>query len=136
MGFRQITRSIAVGAAAAVVAGCAQQMPGPGQSAMAGQRQCFLPSQVTGFNAINDDTVHVFVGVNDVYSLELAGPCQNVDWSMQIGIRSTGGSNWVCGGMDAELLVPSSLGTNRCLVTNIQQLSPEAAKAARSGRGS
>jgi hypothetical protein len=136
MGFRQITRSIAAGAAAAVVAGCAQQMPGPGQGAMAGQRQCFLPSQVTGFSAVNDETVQVFVGVNDVYSLELAGPCQNVDWSMQIGIQSTGGGSWVCGGMDAELLVPSPTGTNRCLVTNIEQLSPAAAKAARSARGS
>jgi hypothetical protein len=136
MDFRHTARFLAAVAAAAVIAGCAQQMQAPGQSAMAGQRQCFLPSQVTGFNAINDDTVHVFVGTKDVYSLDLAGPCQDVDWSTQIGIRSTGGSTWVCGGFDAELLVPGPLGTNRCLVTNIQQLSPEAAKAARSARGS
>lgn len=111
-------------------------MPGPGQGAMAGQRQCFLPSQVNGFNAVDDDTVQVFVGVNEVYSLDILGPCQNIDWSMQIGIRSTGASSWVCGGMDAELLVPSPTGTQSCMVTNIQQLSPEAARAARSARGS
>lgn len=129
-------RLAAIGAAAAMAWGCAQQAPGPGQLSSAGQNQCFLPSQVNGFNAIDDETVQVFVGVNDVYTLDLAGPCNNVDWSTQIGIRSTGGASWVCQGLDAELLVPGPLGTNRCMVTNIQKLSPEAAQAARSGRGS
>jgi hypothetical protein len=132
------TAGFLAAAAVAVTAGCAPQAGEPGQVAAAGRDQCFLPSQVAGFSAVDDDTVNVFVGANDVYSLDLAGPCPNVDWSLQIGIRSTGGGSWVCGGLDAELLVPdvSGMGTNRCMVTNIQKLSPEAAQAARAARGS
>lgn len=138
MAISRTMRFLAAGAAAAVLAGCAQQAQSPGQLASSGRGQCFLPSQVTGFSAVNDQTVNAFVGVNDVYRLDLAGPCPNVDWSLQIGIRSTGGASWVCSGFDAELLVPdpSGMGTNRCPVTNVQKLSPDAAKAARSGRGS
>lgn len=130
--------AIILGAGAAIAIGaCSTQTPA-GQTAGVSRGQCFLPSQVTGFHAIDDDTVHVFVGANDVYTLDLAGPCPNVDWSLQVGIRSTGGSDWVCGGLDAELLVPdvSGMGTNRCMVTNIQKLDPDAARAARSSRGS
>lgn len=136
MAISRTMRFLAAGAAAAVLAGCAQQAHSPGQITSSGRGQCFLPSQVTGFNAVNDDTVNVFVGLNDVYALDLAGPCQNVDWSTQIGIRSTGGGSWVCSGFDAELLVPDPIGTQRCPVTNVQKLSADAARAARSGRGS
>ncbi len=128
-------RLFAAGLLAAAVAACTTQ----GQqtaTAGGGRGQCFLPSQVSGYHPVNDQTVDVLVGANDVYSLDLAGPCPNVDWSMQIGIRATAGASWVCSGLDAELLVPdpSGMGTNRCMVTNIRQLSPAEAKAVRSGR--
>lgn len=136
MGLKATATILGAGAAIAIGA-CSTQTPA-GQTAGVSRGQCFLPSQVTGFHAVDDDTVHVFVGANDVYTLDLAGPCPNVDWSLQVGIRSTGGSDWVCGGLDAELLVPdvSGQGTNRCMVTNIQQLDPDAARAARTSRGS
>jgi len=138
MAMTRTAKFLAAGAAAAMAAACSTQTPPPGGVAGADRGQCFLPSQVTGFHAVDDDTVQVFVGANDVYTLDLAGPCPNVDWSLQVGIRSTGGGDWVCGGLDAELLVPdvSGQGTNRCMVTNIQKLDPDAARAARSARGS
>ena len=125
-----IASLLAGGALAALIAACAQS-PGPGQSAAAGGGQCFYSGNVSGFGAVDDNTVNVFVGANDVYTLDLLGACPDVDWSMQIGIRATGGSPWVCSGSNAEILVPSPMGTQNCMVTNIQKLSPEAARAAR-----
>jgi len=132
MRFQRTAPFLAAGAISALTAGCAQQPETPAQMASARGGQCFLASNVTGFHAVDDDTVNVFVGANSVYSLDLLGPCPDVDWTLDVGLRSTGGSSWICGGADAELIVPSPIGPTRCVVTNIRQLGPEAAKAARS----
>ena len=96
-------------------------------------RQCFLPRQVNGFNALDDDTVYVSVGANDYYELELFGPCPDVDWEETIAIRSTGGSTWVCQGLDAELIVPSPLGAQRCPVSRVRKLADAEIRAWREG---
>ena len=87
-------------------------------------RQCFLPSQINGFSAVDRDTVHVNVSASQVYELELFGDCPDVDWEQRIAIRSTGGSNWVCRGLDAELVVgeaPEVLGGVAELVDGASQ---------------
>jgi hypothetical protein len=99
-------------------------------------RQCFLVSQVNGFNALDRDTVQVTVGVKTIYELELFGSCPEIDWSQRIGIRSTGGGSWVCRGQDAELIVPSPMGVQRCPVTSVRRLSPAEVQAARAKRKS
>ena len=97
-------------------------------------RQCFLASRVSGFHAIDDDTVRVFVGPSRVYELEISPTCPNIDWSTTVGIRATGGSSWVCRGLDAELFVRSGIGLNRCPVLGVRPLSREEAEAARRAR--
>jgi hypothetical protein len=124
------TLIFASGIAAAVVAACAATAPGargPGSA----NRQCFLASQVNNFWGATDTSVFVRVGVNDVYQLQLSGMCQDIDWANRIALRSTGGGSWVCHGLDAEILIPSTIGTQRCLVTDVRKLSPDEAKAAR-----
>jgi hypothetical protein len=103
-------------------------------SAQSDGRQCFRADQVNGFNAIDDDTVDVSVGASRVYRLELFGPCPDVDWSQRIGIRARGGSNWVCRGIDAELIVPSAIGPSQCQVSSIRRLSEEEMDADREAR--
>src|SRR4029453_5854248 len=103
-------------------------------SAQPAARQCFLPSQVNGFTAIDRDTVHVNVSASQVYELELFGDCPDVDWEQRIAIRSTGGSSWVCRGLDAELVVPSPIGPTRCPVSTIRRLSDEEVRAFRESR--
>ena len=124
----QLLLTVAAGAA---VAACStydeQPQGGPGSA----NRQCFLASQVNNFWGATDNSVLVRVGVNDVYQLQLSGMCHDIDWANQIALRSTGGSNWVCRGLDAELLIPSTIGTQRCLVTDIRKLSPDEARIAR-----
>ena len=121
--------------AGALTASCtAANQPPRAQAARAGG-QCFLASQVNGFHGVDRDTVHVTVGPRTVYELELFGTCLNVDWSQRIGIRSTGGSSWVCQGFDAELLVPSPIGVQRCAVSSVRRLTPQEVQAARGRRG-
>ena len=103
-------------------------------SAQSSRRQCFLPAQVNGFTALDRDTVHVKVSASQVYELELFGDCADIDWEQRIGIRSTGGSNWVCQGLDAELIVDSPIGPQRCPVSTIRRLSDEEVQAFRESR--
>lgn len=117
--------------AAILVAACTASPPGQAQNAANSGRRCFLPQQVNGFDALDRDTVLVTVGVRTTYQLDILGTCPEIDWSNRIGIRSTGGGSWICEGLDAELLVPSTTGLERCPVLGVTQLSPEAAKAAR-----
>jgi hypothetical protein len=88
------------------------------------KRQCFWANQVNNFAAESDEVVNVRVGVKDIYRMELFGTCHEIDWSQRIGIRSRGGST-ICSGLDAELIVPSSIGPQRCTVRNVRKLTPE-----------
>jgi hypothetical protein len=99
-------------------------------------RQCFLASQVRGFDPVDDDTVDVEIGRRDVFRLELTGICRDVQWATAVGIRARGGGSWVCRGMDAELIVPAITGVDRCLVTGVRKLSIEELAAKREARRS
>ena len=111
---------IAAGVALAL-AGCAQQPPtGP---AAAG-RSCFFAGNVNGFGAATDSSVNIQVGANRYYRLDLVGTCHDINWSTGLLFRTTAGSNWVCGGADAEVIVPGRQG-GRCLVTGVRPISRE-----------
>ena len=97
------------------------------------ERQCFLASMVNGFTPLDRDTVHVTVGARTVYELETAGYCPEINWTHRIAIHSRTGSDWVCRGFDADLVVPSALGSglDRCPVTSVRRLTPEEVRARR-----
>lgn len=120
-------------AAAALAAGCMAN-PGPTAQTAAGARQCFNASQVNSFHAVDRDTVFVRTGVRRMYQLEIVGVCPDIDWTQRIALRSTSGSSWVCSGLDAELLVPSPSGLQRCPVVGVRQLSPAEVEAYRASR--
>lgn len=120
--------------AIAALAGCAGGASGTRTDNA--QRNCFSASSVTGFNALSDTRVLLHVGVRDVYELELLGFCPDVDWSQRIGVRSVGGSSWICTSdpLGVELVVPDHAGhrrVDRCRVRSMHKLSPEEASAAR-----
>lgn len=112
-----------------LLAACAGA-PADVRSASAESRQCFLASRVNGFTPVDRDTVRVTVGASETYELELIGSCPDVDWAFGIGIRARG-SDFVCRGQDAELIVPrAGLGTpDRCPVRAVRRLSLEEARA-------
>jgi len=118
--------AVLLAASATLLSGCAQQPPGAIAGAGAGAgRQCFHADQVNGFSAVSDEVVNVSVGANSYFQFQLSGVCPDVDWSNRIALRTTGGSSWICQGLDAELFVPSPIGPQRCLVTGVRQISKE-----------
>ena len=128
------SRFLASAIGAAALASCTTGNQESARAAQQGGRQCFNVSQVSGFHPIDRDTVQVTVGARTVYQLEVVGVCPDINWSFRVGIRSTSGSSWVCSGLDAELIVPSPSGTQRCPVTGIRRLTPEEVEASRARR--
>jgi len=123
---RGLTSRLAVFAAAVGVAGLmsveAQSQP---------TRECFDADNISGFTAPDDKTVYVRATRSRVYELELLGACPNLDWTHTIGLRTRGGSNRVCTGMDVDLVVPQDgrMGKLRCAVRAVRRLSPEEVEA-------
>jgi|KBSMisStandDraft_5_1062788.scaffolds.fasta_scaffold602465_2 hypothetical protein len=114
----------------ALLSGCASQAA-PQAAATSTPQQCFSAKSIYSFHAIGDDAVDVEIGSHRVYRLDLAGVCQDIRWSNAIAVRTLGGSSWICRGVDAEVIVPSPSGTQRCLVTGVRQLSDAEAQALR-----
>lgn len=109
-------------ALAATGAACAADSKGPRSDT---GRQCFYARNVNGFAAQSDRIVNVRVGVRDVYQFELFAPCPDVRWNQALGIRTRGGSNFICSGLDAEIFTRTPIGPQRCPVTRIRKLTPE-----------
>lgn len=100
----------------------------PEEPAAKAPRQCFSARSVNNFASNDARVVNVRVGVRDVYQLEMLGRCPDVDWANSIAIRARG-SNYICTGLDAEVIAPSPIGPQRCAVSRIRKLSAEEAKA-------
>jgi hypothetical protein len=114
----------------AFVSGCAPQA-GPQAAAASAPQQCFSAKSITSFHAVGDESVDVQVGTRRYYRLDLTGACTDLKWSNAVAVRTLGGSSWICQGVDAEIIVPSPSGTQRCLVTGVRQLSDAEARALR-----
>lgn len=124
-----IRASLAAGAALLLLAACATKETA--ESGSTSRRQCFWSQNVNGFNAIDQETVLVTVGVNDVYRLDLMGRCPDIDWNQRIALVSRGGSS-ICSGLDATIITRGPGGMNqRCPVRMVTRLTPEEATALR-----
>ena len=126
-----MTRSAALLAACAL-AGCAQQPSPPPAAAASGGRDCFSATNVSGFSAVDDDTVDVQVGARRWYRLEIAGVCPNVNWAKGVALVAHSGGSFICQGFDAEIVAPDpGLGPQRCLVNSVRRLSDAEVQALR-----
>jgi hypothetical protein len=113
-----------IGAAGlAVVAACAAQPGPPALAAQTNGRQCFLVRQVNSYSSVSEQIVDVKVGANQYYRLSLDGFCPQSAFSRRVVLRTTGGGDWICQGLDAEIIVPFAVGPERCLVNNVQPIS-------------
>jgi hypothetical protein len=95
----------------------------PAEPAAGAHKQCFWTRDVNNFAAADERTVNVRVGVKDVYQFEMLGRCPDVDWNQSVALVSRG-SDYICSGLDAELVTHSPIGPMRCPVKNIHKLSP------------
>lgn len=116
------TAAIAALLAAAAVGSAAQAADAPA-AGKPPANQCFWARNVNSFTAVDDHTVNIRVGVKDVYQMELMGSCPEIRWTEDIAIVARGGS-WICSGLDAEVVSPSSIGPQRCPVKVLRKLTP------------
>lgn len=103
-----------------------------GQQGLHEPAQCFWATSVTGFSDAGPNSAILNIGFKESWQLALSPDCPDVNYAMKIGIVS-GGSQRVCTGRPAELVVPSASGSSsqRCRVRSVRKLSPEEAAAAR-----
>ena len=114
----------AAGAAALAISACSAT-PAPAGAAARSSGQCFLASNVNSYNANADGTVDIQAGASNYFRLTTAGGCPDINWSMQVGIRSTGGSDFICNGYDAEFVIPDPSGTQRCAIASVTPITKE-----------
>ena len=100
----------------------------PDEPAAETPRHCFWTRQINSFASNDNRIINIRVGVNDYYQMEMLGRCGEVDWNNSIAIRSRG-SSYICTGIDAEVISPTSIGPERCAVKTIRKLTAEEAKA-------
>ncbi|MEO7603090.1 MAG: DUF6491 family protein [Sphingomicrobium sp.] len=115
--------------AAFAISACSTN-PAPAGTAARSSGQCFLASNVNSYNANADGTVDIQAGASQYFRLTTAGGCPDINWSMQVGIRSTGGSDFICNGYDAEFVVPDPSGTQRCQIASVTPITRDQYKAA------
>lgn len=121
---------VATTLAAALLGGCAAyDEPVNNSVSNAEGKSCFWVSQVNGFNDAPDaddggDRIYVNVGVNERYLFETFGPCPDLNWSETIAFdQRTPGQ--ICSGLDVDLIVPTSIGPQRCPVRMISKVPNE-----------
>ena len=94
-----------------------------------GARQCFFAQTVDGFQAVDDSTVNLRIGVSDVYEVKLLAPCHDIGFAQGIALRSKGGTSNICSPLDAELVVPGPAGAMRCPLSSYRKLTVAEVKA-------
>lgn len=120
-----ISRTLTLAAAAGLLAGCAaaDSAPAPVAANDVSNRDCFFLSQVSGYSPAGRDTIRVSVGPGRDYEFKTFGSCPDIDYSNAIGFDKSGPGT-ICQGMDVDLIVPSSIGPNRCPVSMIRRIPP------------
>src|SRR6478735_3031603 len=113
----------------AALAGCAETGNPESSGSEAAARtapRCFNASAARNFRSVNATTVHLRVGRRDFYRIDLLGPCPDINFSMRLGLR-TSGSAQVCtgSGLGTSIVVPGSRGPTRCPIRQITALTAE-----------
>ncbi|GAA0272779.1 hypothetical protein GCM10009127_11480 [Alteraurantiacibacter aestuarii] len=126
---KSVASFIALGAIA-MSAGCA---PVDGETRASGDgsaRQCFFTSQINSYSDAEDgpdgeERFYIETGPNDNWLFEAIGPCNDLDFTMQIAL-DTRGMGSVCTGNTETLLIPRTpTGTGRCSVRVLQKMTDD-----------
>jgi hypothetical protein len=113
----------ATAAAFCLAAAAAQAQPA------AAPRACFYARDISNFHVVDDRTVYLRVGVNQVYRLDLMGDCPQLSFRQSLGVETTPGAGTVCSPLDVELVYRDLGAPVRCPVTGLRALTPAEAAA-------
>ena len=100
------------------ISALAQPVPKPAN-------ECFATSDISNFNAPDDHTVYLRVGVRTVYKLELMTDCLDLTFRESLGIESRPASPWICSPLDATVVYGEHGSRMRCPVSAYHKLTPE-----------
>ena len=110
---------------------CAMQAENGGpQTAASSPRDCFLSSQVRGFNPLDAHHIRISVGASDQYILTTDWNAYDLQYAERIALRSTTGS--ICTGNGLGVDVIGGSYRQRYPISNIAR-APEAAPTAPQG---
>jgi len=102
----------------------------PAPSAPKSEQACFWARDINGFNAPDEKTVYIRVGVSELYRLDLMVPCSGLTFRQDIGLeREPSGDSFVCSPMQATVVYRDGGIPQRCPVGAIHKLTPEEATA-------
>jgi hypothetical protein len=112
--------------AAISVAAFTSATPGTAKAADQPPRECFNTTMLNGFNAPNDHTLYIRVGVNDVYRMDLGAGCNDIAFKQDIGLRSVPpGDSFICNPLQMEVVYGFTGGIpERCQVNAMHKLTP------------
>jgi hypothetical protein len=95
----------------------------PAPSAPKAERSCFWTHSVNGFNAPDDRTVYIRVGVDDIYRLDLMTQCIGLTFRQDIGLEhDPSGDSLICSPLQATVVYRDTGIPERCPVTAIHKL--------------
>jgi hypothetical protein len=117
--------AIALGIIALGVAGATSSTPGSARAADANPQPCFYGRDVNGFQAPDDHTLYIRVGVNDLYRLDLTPHCTGLTFRRDIAIRSSPSEGgFICTPLQAEVVYLQDGIPETCPVTALHKLTP------------
>ena len=122
-------RLTAIVSVAALGTACTPQTEQPAaltRTAAEAGDDCFFASQISGYTVAGNNRIHVSTGPRETYEFETLGSCPELDRGNAIGFDKSGPGT-ICRGIDVTLIVPTSIGPQRCPVKMIHKLEPAAA---------
>jgi hypothetical protein len=121
-----ITRTaIRLAASAAIVAGVVLAASVADAQPAGRSQQCFWKRNINGFQAPNNRTVYIRVGVRDIYRLDLMNDCTGLTFRQGIGLETVPpGDGQICNALQATVVYNDTGIRNRCPVTAIHKLTP------------
>ena len=107
---------------AGVVASRGQAQPAP---AAKPESQCFYSRNINGFNAPDDRTLYIRVGVNEIYRLDLMNDCNGLTFRQDIALSDEpAGDAFICSPIQATVTYREAGIRERCPVTAMHRLTP------------
>jgi len=107
-----------------VVASRGQAQPAPTAAAKP-ENQCFYSRNINGFNAPDDRTLYIRVGVNEVYRLDLMNDCNGLTFRQDIALSDEpAGDAFICSPIQATVTYREAGIRERCPVTAMHRLTP------------
>ena len=110
-------------AAAGLAMGPAHVARADDKAASSSPRECFYSHNINGFNAPDEQTLYIRVGVKDYYRLDLTTGCTGLSFRESIGLKTTPpGDNFICDPIQAEVVFNDHRIPAECQVTAIHKL--------------